>query len=250
MDQLFHDADLVSFYDLENGWGADDAFCLGLAGGAARVLDLGCGTGRLIRRIARDTGALCVGVDPAAAMLDVARSYAETGSDGGEGVAWHCTSAEAFRSDQRFDLILMTGHAFQALVTRQARAAALITMAQHLAPGGRAIFDSRNPCAEEWRQWTKAKSLRTLTHPVFGVCQRWHDLVGTPASGLVTFRTTYARPGLPPLVAQSTIAFPDWSEIEELIVGAGLAPVSVLGNWRGDPFMPDSPEIIPVCMHP
>ena len=37
-DPLYDDPDLVSFYDLENGWGADFAFCARLAAGAKSVL--------------------------------------------------------------------------------------------------------------------------------------------------------------------------------------------------------------------
>jgi ubiquinone/menaquinone biosynthesis C-methylase UbiE len=50
--------------------------------GADRVLDVGCGTGSLAILLAR-TGRTVVGVDPAAASLDVARS-----KDGSTAVTW------------------------------------------------------------------------------------------------------------------------------------------------------------------
>jgi Methylase involved in ubiquinone/menaquinone biosynthesis len=45
----------VHLYDAVNQWGADDAFFLNIetSGGSARVLDLGCGTGRMTVAIAQ-----------------------------------------------------------------------------------------------------------------------------------------------------------------------------------------------------
>lgn len=61
-DQLYHDPDLVQFYDLENERGSDFAFCLDLARDARSVLDLGCGTGQLAAALAQ--GRRVTGVDP------------------------------------------------------------------------------------------------------------------------------------------------------------------------------------------
>ena len=49
------DPDLAALYDLDNGWGADLDYCLALGREAGSVLDLGCGTGRLIAALARDS---------------------------------------------------------------------------------------------------------------------------------------------------------------------------------------------------
>jgi ubiquinone/menaquinone biosynthesis C-methylase UbiE len=68
---LYLDPDLVRFYDLENGWGDDTRLCATMAAQTASVLDLGCGTGLLLSSL---PGTIqLTGVDPAAAMLDVAR---------------------------------------------------------------------------------------------------------------------------------------------------------------------------------
>ena len=70
-DRLYRDPDLAQFYDLENEWAADLDFCAALAADARAVLDLGCGTGLLAAALAE--GRDVVGVDPAAAMLEIAR---------------------------------------------------------------------------------------------------------------------------------------------------------------------------------
>ena len=73
-DRLYHDPALADFYDLENGWdrSPDFAFCRALAEEAGSVLDLGCGTGELA--VALAAGRRVAGVDPAPAMLDIARA--------------------------------------------------------------------------------------------------------------------------------------------------------------------------------
>ena len=139
MDEgLYRDAALARFYDLDNGWTADRTFCLRLAAGKAAVLDLGCGTGDLAIRIAAEQRAAVTGVDPARAMLDIARRKA-----GAARVRWVEADARWLDLGQRFDLIVMTGHAFQALLTDQDRALALAAVARHLAPGGCFVFDQR-----------------------------------------------------------------------------------------------------------
>ena len=145
-DRLYHDPALADFYDLENGWerAPDFDYCERLAEGAQSVLDLGCGTGELA--VALSAGRTVAGVDPAPAMLAIAR--AKLGADAVDFVEG---DARTLRLGRRFDLVLLTGHAFQVFLTTEDRRAALATIAAHLAPGGRFVFDSRNPAnAQGW----------------------------------------------------------------------------------------------------
>lgn len=81
-DPIYSDPDFVQFYDIENQSGrADFEYCIGLAVNRGSVLDLGCGTGQLAAELA--DGHSVTGVDPASAMLDVARRRA-----GGDRVDW------------------------------------------------------------------------------------------------------------------------------------------------------------------
>jgi ubiquinone/menaquinone biosynthesis C-methylase UbiE len=67
-------AQIAGFYDIANPWAADAEFYLSLAGlHPCSVLDLGGGTGTLCCALA-ERGHRVTGVDPAAAMLAVARS--------------------------------------------------------------------------------------------------------------------------------------------------------------------------------
>ncbi len=77
----FEDPRLVEVYDAMCPWSRDDDFFVSVveeAGAEHRVLDLGCGTGRLALGLAA-RGHSVTGVDPARASLDAAR--AKSGAD-------------------------------------------------------------------------------------------------------------------------------------------------------------------------
>jgi ubiquinone/menaquinone biosynthesis C-methylase UbiE len=106
----YPDEEAAGLYDLLNPWGRSDDFYLALAMEAKSVLDVGCGTGALLHR-ARDAGhagRLC-GVDPDKARLNVARLR--------EDVEWVSGTAASMKFAREFELALMTGDAFQALVS-------------------------------------------------------------------------------------------------------------------------------------
>ena len=70
--------------------------------------------------LARKPDCLVVGVDPAAAMLALAKQRC-----GGASVSWVLDDARTARLNRRFDLVLLTSHAFQVFLTPDGQAAAL-----------------------------------------------------------------------------------------------------------------------------
>ena len=173
-DLQFSDQRLADLYDLGNAGSDDRDFYLALAGDAPQdILDLGCGTGLLCLAYAAK-GHLVTGVDPAAAMLAVARR-----AELGDCVTWVESTAENFRSDQTFDLIIMTGHAFQVLLTDQQVEATLATMASHLKPGGLITFESRNPALDWDAIWGRAYEMETPQGRV-RVVRRMTDTLRAP----------------------------------------------------------------------
>jgi predicted RNA methylase len=69
-----------------------------LAKGRHAILDLGCGTGVLAAALARKPDCLVVGVDPAVAMLALAKQRC-----GGASVSWALDDARTARLNRRFD---------------------------------------------------------------------------------------------------------------------------------------------------
>ena len=107
----FKDDRLAALYDLfyPPERSKDFAFYLPLIMSARAVLDVGCGTGALLR-LARErghTGRLC-GLDPAPGMLNQARARSD--------IEWVLGDLTSVRWDREFDLVFMTGHAFQELI--------------------------------------------------------------------------------------------------------------------------------------
>ena len=238
-EPLFNDPDFARFYDCENRWDSDFDFCRALAAAADSVLDLGCGTGELAASLAESRR--LIGVDPASAMLDIARAR-----PGGHRVEWVEADARRLRLNERFDLVLLTGHAFQVFLTPEDRRDVLDAIARHLAPDGRFIFDSRNPAYALWKTWRPDASRRRIEHPQLGTVEVWNDARHDPASGIVAYDTHYRVVATgETLSAQSRIAFPPKADIERQLREAGLAVDHWYGDWKGRPWEPIAPEIIP-----
>ena len=242
LDEIYAAEDLARLYDHFNAWGASDEFYLDLAlktGGP--VLDLGCGTGMLACRIAAE-GLAVVGAEPSPSMLHIARSR-----PGAELVDWVRSGAQSLRLAERFDLVYMTGHAFQALLADEHALAVLKTARVHLARGGRFAFETRNPAARAWLSWTPASSRRLVQTQGQGRIEETVDAVHESASGIVFLRHRYRfldrgieREGA------SRIRFVDQVHLARLIAEAGLAPVAFYGDWNGTPWTSQSREIIAV----
>ncbi|MGX7680798.1 class I SAM-dependent methyltransferase [Jatrophihabitans sp. DSM 45814] len=98
-------------------------FCRSLVNPGARILDAGCGTGRVSIRLA-ELGFDCVGADADASMLAVARDRAPQ-------IAWYLTDLEAswpLSSAGIFDLVVAAGNVIPLL-----RPGSLGTVVTHLA---------------------------------------------------------------------------------------------------------------------
>lgn len=95
-----------------------------------RVLDAGCGTGRVAIELAR-RGVQVLGVDADASMIATARRRAPE-------LTWIESSLVGLALDERFDLVVMAGNV--PLFTPEGTEAALVAgCALHLEPGGRLI---------------------------------------------------------------------------------------------------------------
>lgn len=109
------------------------------------VLELGCGTGRVLVPTAR-AGIDITGLDSSSGMLDVCRTRL---AHENETTRRHATLVEdnltTFELGKTFALITIPFRPFQHLLTVNDQIAALERVHRHLSPNGRFIFDLFNP---------------------------------------------------------------------------------------------------------
>ncbi|MCW5748545.1 MAG: class I SAM-dependent methyltransferase [Alphaproteobacteria bacterium] len=242
-NEVFESDDAAAIYDHFNRWSASDDFYLDLAcktGG--HVLDLGCGTGMLACRVAA-AGCRVTGVDPAEAMLRVARRRS-----GAADVDWVRAAGQTMDLPQRFDLIYMTGHAFQALLTDGDAVSLLANVARHLADGGRFAVDTRNPAARAWLRWTPAMTRTIVDTPEHSRIEQSFDASVDDDLGIVDIaqHERYLDSGTH-RVGRSRIRFVVRDHLERLLTRAGLAALAWYGDWHRRPFTPASAEIFVVA---
>ncbi len=112
------------------------------------VLELGCGTGRLLIPTAR-AGVKIVGLDSSSKMLDVCRKRLEGEPDPVRARAeLHQGDIRDFELKRSFQLITLPFRPFQHLLTVDDQIACLARVRKHLGDGGRLIFDLFNPSLE------------------------------------------------------------------------------------------------------
>lgn len=252
LDAHYTDQRLVALYDAQNPMGDDTDYCLSIAReiSAARIVDVGCGTGALATALAAQ-GAHVVGIDPSPAMLDVARTR-----PGGDQVTWiRADGVTMGRADAvgqspdtlgGFDLAVMTGHVAQVFLDDATWLAVLQNLRAMLRPGGYLVFDSRNPEAAPWCNWTPAATRRTVSS-AGEVFDTWLD-VTTVADGRVTFtaHTRFAADGQH-LTSESTLAFRSCHDLESSLHEAGFMIAAAYGDWRRGPVSSASPEFVIVA---
>jgi SAM-dependent methyltransferase len=239
----FTDPRLVAIYETINPYAADaqPSFYRQLAAelGAVSIVDLGCGTGLITRDLARQ-GYRLIGVDPAPAMIEIARHRPY-----GDLVQWIVGDATSVGTPDA-DLAIMTGHVAQFFLTDETWHATLAALHVALRSGGRLAFESRNPEAREWEAWTREASW-FADDPTAGRIETWtevHDL----RDGIVSCATHYAFAGTgQELASPIRLRFRTEEELTQSLADAGFAVERVYGDWDRRPAGPTTRELIVVA---
>jgi ubiquinone/menaquinone biosynthesis C-methylase UbiE len=239
VDRLCSDPALAALYDAFGAGRRDFGFYLPIVMSAPSVLDVGCGTGALLHaaREAGHTGRLC-GLDRADGMLQQARKWSDVDWILGDlsGVAW----------DQQFDVVLMTGHAFQVFIGDHELRVALATMRSALTHGGRLAFETRNPLVRAWDTWTPDNAVEIVDDA--GAVVRMAHEVNVVEGEVVSFTTTYTSPSWDrPQLSRSTLRFLDQESLSVFLSDAGFLVEEQYGDWDRKPLTETSPEIITIA---
>lgn len=231
-------------YERLRGPSGDVAFYRALArthGGP--VLELGCGSGRVLLPIARD-GVPCVGLDASEAMLDALRAKSPPPNlrlvQG--------SMQDLDMGPQRFPFIFSAFRAFQHLLTVGDQLACLERVRRHLAPGGLFAFDvfaprfervalAEEPETEDVRfpldadevvRYARVRRDRaTQTQEVVFRYERRHQGVAVGSTEARVFMRYFFR-----------------YEREHLLGRAGFSRLEFLGGFDGRPYDYVSGEMI------
>jgi SAM-dependent methyltransferase len=218
VDALFGVPRLVGVYDALDADRGDLEHYVAIVGefGARRVLDVGCGTGELACWLGR-LGVDVVGVDPAEASLEVAK-----GKDFADRVRWIHGDATTL-PPLEVDLAVMTGNVAQVFLTDEAWAETLQGLGDAIRPGGRFVFETRDPARRGWKEWTREQTHQVKPIGEGETVESWCDLTSLELP-FVSFRNTYvfASDGAV-LTSDSTLRFRERDEIEESLTAAGFA---------------------------
>lgn len=250
---------IAPYYDpLHASLTADIGFVLTLAGSeVGPILELGCGTGRLLVPLAR-AGYEVTGLDTSLAMLAKAQRRLAV-EPAGVQARVHLLVADmsAFAlPPERYALALIPYNTFLHL-DPSVTVTACRTVARHLAPGAPLFLDLANPHLLEQTPDDRFLTLEnTLTDPETGdvivvlasnrlddVAQKLHITWiydASPPAGGVVQRT----------VVEVTYHYFFLHQLELLLQEAGLILEAVYGNYNHEPFSEESERLLLLARKP
>ncbi|MEU7973583.1 hypothetical protein AB0B48_16260 [Micromonospora sp. NPDC049089] len=79
----------------------------------------------------------------------------------------------ALLPERAFDVAVLTSHVAQFFVDDAEWARTLADLARALVPGGRLVFDARDPADRRWERWNPVDSHRVVTLPDGGEVRAW-----------------------------------------------------------------------------
>ena len=207
------------------------------------VLELGCGTGRVLLPIAR-AGIACTGLDLSPHMLDALRAK-------GPPASLHLVQGRMQDFDlggERFALVTAPFRAFQHLYTVEDQLACLARVRRHLAPGGAFAFDVFKPRLERMALAEEPEQEDACWREGEDEIVRSAAVVRDHATQTMRVTMHYDRHRAGQRIARETADFRmRWFhryELEHLLARAGFTQLTLYGDFDRSEYAADSPEMI------
>ena len=213
------------------------------SGGA--ILELACGTGRLLIPMAR-AGLAVSGVDIVRPMLDCARAKADAA-----GVALDLVHADmrGVHLERRFAMILIAFNSMLHLATVDDFRALLASVRRHLTPDGVFIFDIFNPSIEILARDPNARTeIRRFEHPEYGevILEAIADYDAATQVSRGTWHLSAAgRPDFRVIPLDLRSIFPQ--ELPLLLAAGGFRLEERYGDFDRSRFISASPRQVCIC---
>lgn len=236
---------VARYYDLNPQFPDDVPFYLDrLPSAEARVLELGCGTGRVLVPLADACGSI-FGVDSSEAMLTICRRKLAEKGIGASRAAVHQGDITRLALGARFDLIIAPFRVFQNLERDRDVRGFFETVRTHLAPGGTAIVNAFRPNLEPDRlkeEWCTSEERLAWAVPVDGGRVTLHDRrPRMDRRKLVLYpELVYRRHEGEHLVDEAVLSismrchYPE--PLLELVRDHGFSTVRTWGGYSGEPY--------------
>lgn len=214
-------------------------------GGELRVLDIGCGTGRLLGPLAA-LGWQVVGMDPQEENLTEARKVADLGAGRVEVVVGGFAELNDIES---FDVVVAVGDPWWYLLTAEARSAALFRAYRALRPGGVVVLDGPN---FEWilDHYRRPEPTEALVDGTVVRRVPVHEI--DRAGGTWSQTDTFTLPDTgESLTMVHRFAIVPLDEVLSSLRKAGFDRVDWYARWSSDaPGGPEGPRIIAIGRRP
>jgi SAM-dependent methyltransferase len=243
------------FYDLDYGELDDDLFMIEqfAARCGSPILELACGTGRVLLPLARQ-GYQVTGVDISAAMLNIARGKLVS-----EGLEKRANLVEQdirqLTLDRGFNLAFIAINSFSHLLTTTDQLSALAAIRQHLNPGGLLLIDLFNQDMSQLLDFRGQLVLDKIMHDP----DNGHDLIKLRSETVdlaqQIIHVTFIVDDVDPKGHVQRTVFPFSmryffrGEVELLLSYAGFEIKAVYGSYDLDEFSGESDRMIAVARH-
>ena len=218
------------------------------------ILELGCGTGRVLLPLARE-GYRITGIDASAEMLERARAKIAA-EELGERVTLAQQEMAELDLGERFNMAFAALNSFAHLHTTEEQLQALARMRRHLNPDGLLILDMFNPDMGRLLDARGQVALaRVIPEPDTG-----HRLMRFYSEevdlGQQLIHTTYivdeidVEGNIKRTLFPFTLRYVFRYEMELLLRHAGLEVEEIYGSYELDEFSRDSEKLIAVARRP